>query len=144
MVFNKLYKLKVGLFLVSLLMLASCDRPLPDLDLTPQINKLFSALQANDIDTALSMYSDEFYKGIPRPVWQAQLQKFNEHMGVMESFRIRNKQSDTRFSGRFFVYQIETVHQGEKKARHILTYILPNDGSDVRLVGHKITAKGFN
>ena len=144
MTHHPLFTLKLTTILFSILLLFGCDRPMPDLDLTPQVNKLFSALQSNDIDTALTMYSDEFYKGIPKQYWRAQLQKFHDHMGAMESFRIRNKQADTRFSGKFFVFQLDTVHQGQKKARHILTYVLPVDGSDVRLVGHKITAKGFN
>ena len=126
------------------LLLTACNQPMPDLDLTPQVNKLFSALQAKDIDTALTMYSGEFYKGFPEQYWRSQLQKFNDHMGSMESFLIRSKQSDTRYSGKFFVFQIDSIHEGQKKARHIITYVLPIDGSDVRLVGHKITAKGFS
>ena len=125
-------------------MLASCNQPMPDLDLTPQVNKLFTALQANDIDAAMTQYSDEFYKGFPQEFWRTKLQKFNEHMGTMESFRIRNKQADTRYSGKFFIFQVETIHQGDKKARHIITYLLPIDDSGVKLVGHKITAKGFD
>ena len=129
---------------ILVLLLSSCNQPMPDLDLTPQVDKLFTALQTDDIDTALSLYSDEFYKGFPKEFWRTKLQKFNEHMGKMESYRIRNKQADTRYSGKFFVYQVDTIHQGDKKARHIITFVLPIDDSGIKLVGHKITAKGFD
>lgn len=116
---------------------------MPNLDLKPEVNKLFSSLQAKDFDTALTFYSEDFYKGIPREAWKLRLQKFIEVMGPIESFKIRKSQADTRFSGKFFIFQLETLHEGGKKARHIVTYILPVDGGDVKLVGHKITAKGF-
>ncbi|WP_455222298.1 hypothetical protein [Kaarinaea lacus] len=131
------------LLLILALVLSGCDAPMPNLDLKPEVNKLFSSLQAKDFDTALTYYSEDFYKGIPREVWRLRLQKFIEVMGPIESFKIRKSQADTRFSGKFFIFQLESRHEGGKKARHIVTYILPVDGSDVKLVGHKITAKGF-
>jgi hypothetical protein len=124
-------------------LVAACDAPMPDLDLKPEVNKLFSSLQAKDFETALESYSEDFYKAIPREAWKLRLQKFIEVMGPIESFRIRNRQADTRYSGKFFIYQLETRHEGGKKARHIVTFILPVDGSGVKLVAHKITAKGF-
>ncbi|WP_455365486.1 hypothetical protein [Kaarinaea lacus] len=132
-----------SLLLVLLLLAAGCDAPMPNLDLKPEVNKLFSSLQAKDFETALSAYSEDFYKAIPREAWKHKLQQFIETMGPIESFKIRNSQADTRYSGKFFIYQLETRHEGGKKARHIVTFILPVDGSDVKLVGHKITAKGF-
>lgn len=125
-------------------LLNACSPPSADVDLEPKLNQLFSSLQANDIDTALSFYSDEFYQGIPRPEWRKRLQEFNSYMGEMTGFRIRNRQADTRFSGKFFVFELESAHAGGKKARHIITYILPVNGDPVKLVAHKISAKGFH
>ncbi|WP_455208235.1 hypothetical protein [Kaarinaea lacus] len=132
-----------SLVLLLLLLPISCNAPMPNLDLEPEVNKLFSSLQAKDVTTALTFYSEDFYKGIPKQAWELRLQQFLDVMGPMESFRIRNRQADTRFSGKFFVFQLETRHEAGKKARHIVTYILPVDGSEVKLVGHKITAKGL-
>lgn len=131
------------LSLFGLLTVAGCSAPMPDLDLKPQIDGLFVALSENDYDKAMSYYPDDFFKAFPRDYWRDRLEKFNQHMGTMEGYRIRSKQSDTRFSGKFFVYQLETVHEGNKKAKHIVTFVLPVDGSGVKMVGHKITAKGF-
>ncbi|WP_455200700.1 hypothetical protein [Kaarinaea lacus] len=131
------------LFFVSLLALASCNKPMPNLDLTPEVNKLFSALQAKDFDTMLPMYSDRFYKSIPREHWRSRLQQFMNYMGPMESYRITHTQADTKFSGKFFVFLLDTRHEGKKKAKHVVTFILPVDDDEVKLIGHKITAKGF-
>lgn len=129
--------------LVMSLMLTGCNQPMPELKLEPEINSLFTAIQNNQLDAALAMYSDEFFKGIPKQYWRAQLTRFNEVMGPLEKIRIRNKQSDTRFRGKFFVFQLDSMHKGGKKARHILTFVLPVDGGEVQLVGHKISAKGL-
>ena len=116
---------------------------MPNLDLEPEVNKLFTAMQAREFDTMLPMYSDKFYKSIPREHWRARLQQFMDYMGPMESFRITHTQADTKFSGKFFVFLLDTRHEGQKKAKHVVTFILPVDGGDVILIGHKITAKGF-
>lgn len=131
------------LAICSFLVLAGCSAPMPDLDLKPQIDGLFVALSENDYEKVMTYYSDDFFKAFPREYWRQRLEKFNQHMGTMEGYRIRSKQADTRYSGKFFVYQLETVHEGDKKAKHIVTFVLPVDGSDVKMVGHKITAKGF-
>lgn len=143
MSFTNLNSAARWLLLMLALVVGGCDAPMPNLDLKPEVNKLFSSLQAKDFDTALTFYSEDFYKAIPREGWKLRLQQFLELMGPIESFKIRNSQADTRYSGKFFIFQLETLHGGDKKARHIVTYILPVDGSDVKLVGHKITAKGF-
>ena len=132
------------LLTIGLLSLAACSAPMPDLDLKPQIDGLFVALGQDDLDKAMTYYPDDFFKAFPKEYWRDRLEKFNKHMGTMESYRIRSKQSDTRFSGKFFVYQLESLHKDKKKASHIITFILPVDGGDVKMVGHKITAKGFH
>ncbi|NOZ54568.1 MAG: hypothetical protein GXP08_15785 [Gammaproteobacteria bacterium] len=120
-----------------------CSGPMPTFDLEPTANKIFNALQAQDVDTALSYYSDDFYEVIPKSQWRHRLTLFEEKVGPIEGFRLRKKQADTRFSGKFYIYQYETTHKGNKKARHILTFIHPFDGDEVKLVAHKITAKNF-
>ncbi len=140
---NKTGKNWQNLVLVFALLLAGCNAPMPNIDLEPQVNKLFSALQAKDFDTMLPMYSDRFYKSISQQQWRSRLQQFMDYMGPMESYKITRTQADTRFSGKFFVFLLDSRHEGNKKAKHVLTFILPVDGGDVKLIGHKITAKGF-
>ena len=83
------------LLLMLALVIGACDAPMPNLDLKPEVNKLFSSLQAKDVDTALTFYSEDFYKGIPREAWKLRLQQFLEVMGPIESVKIRNSQADT-------------------------------------------------
>ncbi|MGD8566594.1 MAG: hypothetical protein PVJ39_00715 [Gammaproteobacteria bacterium] len=144
MSFLKAFTTRLILMSAAVLLLNACNPTATKIDLEPKVNQLFSALQKGDIDTALTFYSDKFYKGIPKAEWRKRLQAFIDHMGPITSFRIRNRQADTRFSGKFFVFELETVHEGGKKAEHILTYILPVNEDKADLVAHKITAKGFH
>lgn len=142
--FPKLITTRLIAVFAAVVFLNACNPAAPNIDLTPKVNALFTALQKGDIDKALTFYSDKFYKGIPKDEWRQRLQAFLDQMGPITSFRIRNHQADTRFSGIFFVFELETVHEGGKKAEHILTYILPVNEDKVDLVAHKITAKGFH
>ena len=111
------------------------------------VEKLFVNLQNNDLDTALGLYHEDFFKIMPKEHWRDRLGKLNQHLGEFKSYRVRHRQADTRFSGRFYIYQVETRHgdaNPQKKANHIITLVRPVDKDHlVKLVGHKIKAKGF-
>jgi len=97
----------------------------------------FAELQAQNIDKVLEYYSDEFFNIHPKPMWRDRLTKLLEKFGPIDVISLANKQADTRFSGKFFIYQYNTVH-GKKRIKHILTWVLPVDGGEVKLVGHMI------
>jgi len=97
----------------------------------------FVDLQANNLDQVLDYYSDEFFNLHPKPVWRERLKKLLEKFGPIDVISLANKQADTRFSGKFFIYQYNTIH-GKKRIKHILTWVLPVDGGKLKLVGHMI------
>lgn len=127
--------------------LVSCEQHLPTEAVEPTANLVFEDLKRQDVETALTHYSAEFFKGIPKEQWRARLQTFLDKMGPIESYRIRSKQADTRFSGKFYIFKFETVHKKTEKmekAEHVVTFILPVNGSELKLIAHKITAKGIH
>jgi len=97
----------------------------------------FVDLQANNLDQVLEYYADDFFKLHPKPVWRDRLNKLLEKFGPIDVISLANKQADTRFSGKFFIYQYNTIH-GKKRIKHILTWVLPVDGGKLKLVGHMI------
>ncbi len=97
----------------------------------------FAELQAQNYDKVLSFYSDDFFNLHPKPVWRARLIDLFEKLGPIDQISLANKQADTRFSGKFFIYQYYTMH-GKKRVKHILTWILPVNDDKVKLVGHMI------
>lgn len=133
---------RVMAILVMGVLVAACA-PAKEENLLPVCEKLFTALQADDLDTALTFYSDEFYKGIPREQWRARLQQLTAELGPIKRFKLRNQQADTRYSGKFYILEFETEHQAGK-ARHILTFIQPVNKEGTFLVAHKITSKPAN
>ena len=125
----------------------SCQQQLPTESVEPTANLVFEDLKRNDVDTALTHYSEDFFKNIPKEQWRSSLQTFREKMGPIDSYRIRSKQADTRFSGKFYIFKFETVHKkAEKmeKAEHVVTFILPVNEPELKLIAHKITAKGIH
>lgn len=106
-------------------------------ELDAKTKEYFAELQAQHIDKVLGFYSKEFFNIQPKPVWQSRLNSLFEKFGPIERISFINKQADTRFSGKFFIYQYYTIH-GKKRIKHVLTWILPVDGVEIMLVGHMI------
>lgn len=102
-----LFLLATGMILIA------CEKQLPTKDVEPIAKGLFEELKKGDVETALNFYSDEFYETIPRGEWKKKLQTFLEKVGPIKSYRIRSTQADTRFSGRFYIFTLETIHQAE-------------------------------
>lgn len=127
---------------ITVFALTSCGRHAGYTQVDPLVEQYFSALQNKDYDLAMSMYSEDFFKAFPKQAWRKKLEDFIQQVGDVTAYSFRNKQSDTRFSGKFFIYQYDTIH-GDARAKHILTFVQPVDDDSIKLVGHRIRAKGF-
>jgi hypothetical protein len=139
---NTLICKKNTLWLLIILLLAGCVQYVGYDQVDPLVKKYFTALQNHDMDTVMAMYSEEFFKaGYPRDAWRKKLNRLTEELGEITGFSFRNKQADSRFSGKFFIYQYDTLHDG-KRAQHILTFVQPVDDKEIKLVGHMIKVKG--
>jgi hypothetical protein len=128
---------------VLVFLLSACEgQRKSDLEVDEAAKALFAALQARDIDKAMSFYADDFFKAYSREAWRERLQSLYETLGDVSAVSFRNKQADTRYSGKFYIYQYDTVH-GEKRAKHIVTFIRPVDKPGFYLMAHQIRAKGL-
>jgi len=134
---NHIYS-KVLLFCVSLF-IVSCgsQNAQTNIQLDAKTKEYFAELQAQHIDKVLGFYSKEFFNIQPKQMWQSRLNSLFEKFGPIERISFINKQADTRFSGKFFIYQYYTIH-GKKRVKHVLIWILPVDGVEIELVGHMI------
>jgi len=100
---------------------------------------LFTALQQGDYDAALAQYDEGFFQGRSRAQWRTRLQTVLAERGPLREWHLRRSQADTRFSGKFFIYEYETVHDGNKRLHHLMTFLWPVDDNQLKLMGHKIT-----
>lgn len=114
--------------------LLACTEPAPKQAPSTIVKNFYSALQTSNLDSALGAYDEAFFATRTRDEWRAYLQ----NLGPLEKFELNSKQSDTRFSGRFFIYQFYTQYK-KGKAREIMTLFLPNGSDTIRIVGHKIS-----
>lgn len=105
--------------------------------------EFFETLKNNDLDKAMGMYSEGFFNGIPRELWRQKLESLTKELGAITSYSFRNKQADSRYSGKFYIYQYDTIHNG-KRAKHTVTFIHPVTGGAVKIAGHRIKAPGFD
>lgn len=113
----------------------------------PMAKALFEALKNGDLDKVMSMYDDEFFIRFSKEEWRHKLQRLTTELGPIKAYSFRNKQADSRFSGKFYIYQYDTIHEGknnhETRAKHTITFIQPINSPEIKLVGHMIKAKGF-
>ena len=100
---------------------------------------LMDALKSEDYGQAIKQYPDSFFVKQTREGWKQKLKALNEERGAMQSYELKKSQADTRFSGKFFIFEYMVVHKGNKRVNHIITLIAPVTGGGIKLVGHKMT-----
>ncbi len=132
--------------IIVMLLSAGCGQYASVSSVDPLAKEYFEALQAGDLDKAMSMYSEDFFASFPREVWLQKLKRLTAELGPIKAYSFRNKQADSRFSGKFYIYQYDTIHESggkEKRAKHTITFIQPVNSTEIKLVGHMIKAQGF-
>jgi len=132
------------LFAGLLLLLGACgEKGNPNADSNPAVTEkaeaIFKALQAEDYDAAVALYGEGFFKTQTREGWRDKLQALQAERGPLREWHLRRSQADTRFSGKFFLYEYTTVHDGNKRLHHLMTFVWPVNEDDIQLLGHKIT-----
>jgi hypothetical protein len=53
---------------------------------------------------------------------------------------LRQSQADTRFSSKFYILKYMVVHEGNKRVNRLITLLLPVEGGDIKIIGHKMTS----
>ena len=138
---------RCSVLLILLSFSTGCTQHASVASVDPLAKEYFEALQAGDLEKAMSMYSEDFFTRFPRETWREKLQRLITGLGPIKSYSFRNKQADSRYSGKFYIYQYDTIHQRddkEQRAKHTITFIQPVDNADIKLVGHRIIAPGFD
>lgn len=133
--------------IILLLLSVGCSQYASVSSVDPLAKEFFEALKNGNIDKAMAMYSDDFFERFPKESWRQKLQRLTTELGPIKAYSFRNKQADSRFSGKFYIYQYDTIHESggkEKRAKHTITFIQPVNSAEIKLVGHMIKAPGFD
>lgn len=143
---NKGYQWRLTLGLLLLLALAACEKGEEralNVSTNPAVEALagtlFDAIQSGDDELIIKQYNSAFFAQQSQKQWLDHLKTLMAERGPMRTYRLHRSQADTRFSGKFYMLEYETVHTGNKRLHHVLTFLLPVTGGDIQLNGHKIT-----
>ena len=141
---NKLF-LSLSLLLLVSLGLVACEdgdrayNPTANPAVEAQAAALFEAMKAEDYERVTALYFDKFFAKRSKPQWIERMKSLIAERGPLQSHILRRSQADTRFSGKFYILEYETVHTGNKRLHHVVTILLPVEGGEMQLVGHKMT-----
>jgi len=136
---NALYSLLV---FVALLVSTACGPPPDDKEVDQVVHNLIAAFQEGNVDKIMTFYGKDFYKNRDPEQWRRELTDLFAKYGKVHKFGMRNKEADTRFSAEFYIYQFDTIHDNNKRIKHILTLIRPvNDSGRIVVVGHLIKTR---
>lgn len=100
---------------------------------------LLDAIKAGDYERAAKKYPQSYFLKQTPESWIQKLKTLHEDRGVMQSYKLRQSQADTRFSGKFYILEYTAIHEGDKRVNHIITLIAPVEGGDIKIIGHKMT-----
>ena len=130
--------------LMAMVTLAGCDevRTPSVQNAEPLAQKLFTAEQHQDWNTALSCYGHAFFRNKGKEAWLSYLQHVQQVLGPLKSYTLESEAADTRFSGDFYILQYHTVY-AHGDAHEIITIREPSDKDQFHIIGHHITAKGL-
>jgi hypothetical protein len=101
---------------------------------------LFEAMQSGDDALIIKQYNKGFFAKRSSQQWLSKMKAQMKERGPIRSFKLARSQADTRFSGKFYILEYNTVHNGNKRLHHTVTFLLPVEGGDIQLNGHKIVS----
>jgi len=126
--------------LVMALLLSGCiTRADQQVEAQQMVHQLYTALQQQDWDTALSLYGKQFYSGgMSRKMWRKRLIHLQQTLGPMKDRSLIFSQHDPRFRYDAYIFSYH-VHYAKGSTKDIITIYNPVDGNQLHIVGHKIT-----
>lgn len=135
---------RASLAALVVLFMGACTNSAPSDSAVEQLGvEFFSALKAKDYERALDYYSPDFFNGRPREEWKAHLQAIQQKLGDLQSFELRRKQTDIRYTGTFYIYEYSVAYANEKSWETVTFFIHVSGEQPVKVFGHQIKAKGI-
>lgn len=131
-------KSRILILLISVVLLSACSvSGVSNQTAATKGKALYEAIKSGDIDKAIEQYADKFFEMRSRDQWREQLDDMKQQLGELQSYEITKLSSDTRFSGKFFIFEYKVVYSNGK-TWETLTMVNPIDTKDVELIAHKI------
>jgi len=131
------------ILIFTITLLLACT-PRGDTDTKAAVNigtRFYEAMKQGNMEQVLDYYSDEFFAMRSREQWRSYLEDINKKVGTLQSYKLAKLNADTRYRGKFFILEYQNIHS-HGKSWETLTLVHQVKTNELRLIGHKITAKG--
>ena len=104
------------------------------------VQKLYTAIQRGDYNTALDLYSNKFYEKTSRSEWGKMLKNINNKLGDVKEYKSNGWRVNTTTSGTFIMLNYEVKYT---KYSAVESFNIQKEGKTYKIVGHNINSEGF-
>jgi len=104
------------------------------------VAKMHTAIQAQDWDTALTLYGDDFFAGHSKENWRETLASMQTRLGKLVEIKSSFAQKDPRFGGDFYIYGFRLFFE-HGVVRETLTVFTGIDREEMVVTGHLLKLK---
>ncbi len=126
-----------GLLVLAVAACAACQAEAKRAVAQEYADRYLEALRDERIDQAMSMYSDEFFRGTPQQKWRSRLDEVRAQLGGLESFRLDNWNLEMLPNGTFTTL-VYSVTYSEHTARETITVVESVNDETLGIFGHRI------
>jgi|GEM_PF-3024876 len=107
------------------------ESPIDNAGATRLLNEYYQDIQSGDFDRAAALYPEK-----DRATWKAFLQTNRKSLGALKKFRIEHSETNTVYSGIYFVFTIDAQYE-KHEATEIITIFQEVDQKHPWLNYHK-------
>jgi len=98
--------------LCSILLLGGClDEANRPEDAAKLVEKMHSAIQAQDWDAVMPLYGEKFFAEQSRQEWRDKLDSLHKRFGALQKVKLVFDQKDPRLGGDFYVYGFKLMFE---------------------------------
>ncbi len=122
------------------LLVAGCTKEASEEEVSPLMDEYIEALKAKDFETLLTFYHPEFFNMRSEQEWIDYLLHVREVLGEIEGVKLKQKQVNTVFSGRRFIYEYSIKYE-RGYAKEVIMFVQKIGTEGIKVQMHKIESK---
>ncbi len=131
---------KIFVTVLLLFVVAGCTKEASEEEVSPLMDEYIEALKAKDFEKLLTFYHPEFFNMRSEQEWIDYLLHVREVLGDIEGVKLKQKQVNTVFSGRRFIYEYSVKYE-RGYAKEVIMFVQKIGTEGIKVQMHKIESK---
>jgi hypothetical protein len=129
---------RIGAVLISacLLALVACGPSQSDQMAQRMAERFYQLIQQGKLDEAAKFYPEN-----DRPMWLEMLQQNQQKLGALKSFQIGAEEQNTVYSGKFYIFTVDTTYEQGQKSEVLTLKSWVNANDAITIVSQKLDAE---